>query len=83
MRELAARAAALAGAPAPRADPDALPGCSGSAAWSTRSPASCGRPRYQFDRPLLLDSTAATDTLGVEPTPLDVSLAETVAALRR
>jgi len=29
---------------------------------------------YQFDRPFLLDSSAATDTFGITPTPLDEAL---------
>jgi nucleoside-diphosphate-sugar epimerase len=35
--------------------------------------------RYQFTRPFVLDSTAATETFGLEPTPLDEALAATVA----
>ena len=35
--------------------------------------------RHQFTRPFVLDSTAATDTFGLEPTPLDEALAATVA----
>ncbi|WP_406037961.1 FAD-dependent monooxygenase [Micromonospora sp. NBC_00898] len=82
MRELAARAAALAGAPAPKLTRMPYPvlwlgGLVNPVARELRETA------YQFDRPYLLDSSAATDTLGVKPTPLDVSLAETVAALRR
>ncbi|MDZ5441979.1 NAD-dependent epimerase/dehydratase family protein [Micromonospora sp. 4G57] len=82
MRELATRAAALAGAPAPRLIRMPYPvlwlgGLANPFARELRETA------YQFDRPYLLDSSAATATLGVEPTPLDVALAETVAALRR
>ncbi|RZU73281.1 nucleoside-diphosphate-sugar epimerase [Micromonospora kangleipakensis] len=81
MRELATRAAALAGAPAPKLTRMPYPvlwlgGLADPFARELRETA------YQFDRPYLLDSGAATATLGVEPTPLDVSLAETVAALR-
>ncbi|MBM0227999.1 MULTISPECIES: NAD-dependent epimerase/dehydratase family protein [Micromonospora] len=82
MRELATRAAALAGAPAPRLIRMPYPvlwlgGLANPFARELRETA------YQFDRPYLLDSSALTATLGVEPTPLDVALAETVAALRR
>jgi hypothetical protein len=37
---------------------------------------------YQFRRPFLLDSSAATRTFGIEPTPLDDALVETVRAAR-
>jgi nucleoside-diphosphate-sugar epimerase len=35
--------------------------------------------RYQFTRPYVLDSRAATATFGLEPTPLEQTFAETVA----
>ncbi|MGA2835154.1 MAG: NAD-dependent epimerase/dehydratase family protein [Acidimicrobiales bacterium] len=35
--------------------------------------------RYQFDRPFVLDSSACTDTFGIEPTPLDEGLAAVAA----
>jgi nucleoside-diphosphate-sugar epimerase len=35
--------------------------------------------RYQFTRPYVLDSTAATATFGIEATPLDRTFADTVA----
>ncbi|MFF3857405.1 NAD-dependent epimerase/dehydratase family protein [Micromonospora sp. NPDC002575] len=80
-RELAVRAAALAGAPAPRLTRLPYPalwlgGLANPFARELRETA------YQFDRPFLMDSTAATETLGVEPTPLGSALAQTVAALR-
>jgi nucleoside-diphosphate-sugar epimerase len=81
MRELATRAAALAGAPAPKLTRMPYPvlwlgGLANPFARELRETA------YQFDRPYLLDSTAATATLGVEATPLDRVVKETVAALR-
>ncbi|MFI7281665.1 NAD-dependent epimerase/dehydratase family protein [Micromonospora chersina] len=81
MRDLAARAAALVGAPAPRLIRMPYPvlwvaGLANPFARELRETA------YQFDRPYVLDSTAATATLGVEPTPLDRVVKETVAALR-
>ncbi|MFG1802014.1 NAD-dependent epimerase/dehydratase family protein [Micromonospora carbonacea] len=82
-RELAVRAAALADAPAPAPRLTRLPypalwlgGLVNPFARELRETA------YQFDRPFLMDSTAATATLGIEPTPLGSALAQTVAALR-
>ncbi|MEU5938349.1 NAD-dependent epimerase/dehydratase family protein [Micromonospora sp. NPDC047548] len=82
MRELANRAAALAGAPAPKLTRMPYPvlwlgGLANPFVRELRETA------YQFDRPFLMDSAAATATLGVEPTPLDRALKETVTALRR
>lgn len=81
MRDLAGRAAALVGAPAPRLIRMPYPmlwvaGLANPFARELRETA------YQFDRPYVLDSTAATATLGVEATPLDRVVKETVAALR-
>ncbi|TDC45265.1 NAD-dependent epimerase/dehydratase family protein [Micromonospora sp. KC207] len=81
VRELATRAAALAGAPAPRLVRLPYPGL-----WLAGLVNPFARElretAYQFDRPYLMDSTSATEILGVEPTPLDRALAQTVAALR-
>ncbi|MEU5786544.1 NAD-dependent epimerase/dehydratase family protein [Micromonospora purpureochromogenes] len=82
MRELATRAAALAGAPAPKLTRMPYPvlwlgGLANPFARELRETA------YQFDRPYLMDSTAATATLGIEATPLDRAIEETVTALRR
>ncbi|WP_433688189.1 NAD-dependent epimerase/dehydratase family protein [Micromonospora carbonacea] len=80
-RELAVRAAALADAPAPRLTRLPYP-----ALWlgGLVNPfvRELRETAYQFDRPFLMDSTAATATLGIEPTPLGSALAQTVAALR-
>ncbi|MGY0003589.1 NAD-dependent epimerase/dehydratase family protein [Micromonospora sp. I033] len=81
MRDLAGRAAALVGAPAPRLIRMPYPvlwlgGLTNPFARELRETA------YQFARPYVLDSTAATATLGVEATPLDRAVKETVAALR-
>ncbi|MFC4148347.1 NAD-dependent epimerase/dehydratase family protein [Micromonospora mangrovi] len=81
VRELAARTAALAGAPAPKLSrlPYAavwLAGLVNPMARELRETA------YQFDRPFLLDSTAFTATFGVAPTPLDDALTEVIAGLR-
>ncbi|MCW3815368.1 FAD-dependent monooxygenase [Micromonospora sp. DR5-3] len=81
MRDLAARAAALVGAPAPKLTRMPYPvlwlgGLANPMARELRETA------YQFDRPFVMDSSAATATLGIEPTPLDVAVKETVAGLR-
>ncbi|WP_431904257.1 NAD-dependent epimerase/dehydratase family protein [Micromonospora carbonacea] len=80
-RELAVRAAALADAPVPRLTRLPYP-----ALWlgGLVNPfvRELRETAYQFDRPFLMDSTAATATLGIEPTPLGSALAQTVAALR-
>jgi hypothetical protein len=38
--------------------------------------------QYQFRKPFVLDSTAATEAFGISPTPLDDALHETIADLR-
>jgi len=38
--------------------------------------------RYQFERPFVMDSSAATATFGITPTPLDEAAAATVAWFR-
>ncbi|SCL19126.1 Nucleoside-diphosphate-sugar epimerase [Micromonospora rhizosphaerae] len=80
-RAIAARAAELAGAPTPKLSrmPAAalrLAGLFDPTAREMREMA------YQFDRPFVLDSAAATDAFGIKPTPLDDALAETIAGLR-
>ncbi|WP_433316464.1 NAD-dependent epimerase/dehydratase family protein [Micromonospora chersina] len=81
MRDLAGRAAALVGAPAPRLIrmPYSVLWIAGLANPFARE---LRETAYQFDRPYVLDSAAATATLGVEATPLDRVVKETVAALR-
>lgn len=81
MRDLAGRAAALVGAPAPRLIRMPYPvlwvaGLANPFARELRETA------YQFDRPFLMDSTAAQETFGITPTPLDEVLAESVAGRR-
>ncbi|WP_020577515.1 NAD-dependent epimerase/dehydratase family protein [Actinopolymorpha alba] len=81
VRELAARAAQLAGAPTPRLTRMPYPalwlgGLTNPLARELRETA------YQFDRPFQLDSTAAREMFDIEPTPLDEALRETIAALR-
>ncbi|MFF5174408.1 NAD-dependent epimerase/dehydratase family protein [Micromonospora sp. NPDC000089] len=81
VRELAERVAALAGAPAPKLARLPYPalwlaGVVNPFARELRETA------YQFRRPYLMDSAAATATLGIEATPLDRALKETIHALR-
>ncbi|MDW5326323.1 NAD-dependent epimerase/dehydratase family protein [Plantactinospora sp. KLBMP9567] len=76
IRALAARLAELAGAPAPRLAPMPpavlwLGGLFDPTARELRETA------YQFRRPFVLDSSAATATFGIEPTGLDTALRET------
>ncbi len=37
---------------------------------------------YEFDQPFIVDSTKATDVLGLQPTPLDQALADTITWFR-
>ncbi|WBB72811.1 NAD-dependent epimerase/dehydratase family protein [Micromonospora sp. WMMD1128] len=81
MRDVAERTAARAGAPAPRLTRMPYPvlwaaGVVNPYARELRETA------HQFARPFVLDSTAATETLGIEPTPLDRVIEEIVAGLR-
>jgi nucleoside-diphosphate-sugar epimerase len=82
VRQLAARAATLAGAPAPRLARMPAPvlwlgGLFDPTVRELRETA------YQFRRPFVLDSTAATARFGIEPTGTDAALAETISAIRR
>jgi nucleoside-diphosphate-sugar epimerase len=79
IRELASRAAELAGAPparlAPMPEPVLMLG-----GWFSPEARAFREMRYQFQRPFILDSTAVTKTFGIMPTPLDEALRELVAA---
>lgn len=81
IRELARCAAAIAGVGASR-----LSRMSAATLWigGLFDPLARGfrEMAYQFDRPFVLDATAATKTFGIEPTPLDDALRETVAPMR-
>jgi nucleoside-diphosphate-sugar epimerase len=81
VREVAIRAAELAGAPAPRLTAMPYPmlwlgGLFNPMAKATRE------TQYQFRNAFVLDSTTATDAFGINPTALDDALAETIAHLR-
>jgi nucleoside-diphosphate-sugar epimerase len=82
MRELATRAAALTGAPTPKLTrmPYPLLWLGGVASPFTRE---LRETAHQFSRPFVMDSTAATVALDVQPTPLERALKETVEGLRR
>ncbi|TWF76741.1 nucleoside-diphosphate-sugar epimerase [Pseudonocardia hierapolitana] len=77
LREVVTRACALAGAPQPR-----LSTMPGLVLWL----GGLGDPlvrelretQYQFRRPFVMDSTAATAALGITATPIEESLTETV-----
>lgn len=82
MRELATRAAALAGAPRPRLTrlPYPVLWLGGLVNPLLRE---LRETTYQFDRPYVLDSSATQQAFGIEPTALEEALAETLRALRR
>lgn len=80
-REVATRTAELAGAPAPRLSVMPYPvlwlgGLFNPMARAARE------TQYQFRKPFVLDSTAATEAFGIRPAPLDDALHETIADLR-
>ncbi|MBK5221280.1 MAG: NAD-dependent epimerase/dehydratase family protein [Acidimicrobiia bacterium] len=81
-RQMAEQAAAIAGAPAPKIStlPRPLMSILGVAMADIRELAEV---RYQFSEPFVLDSTLATATFGLTPTPLDEALATTVEWWRR
>jgi nucleoside-diphosphate-sugar epimerase len=82
IRDLVTRAATLAGAPAPRLStmPSVVLWLGGLASPLVRE---LRETQYQFRRPFVLDSSAATKTFGIEPTPLDDSLKETIDEVAR
>jgi Nucleoside-diphosphate-sugar epimerases len=77
LREVAQRFAALVGAPEPRLRVMSnavlrLGGLFNTEAREFR------KVRYQFDRPFVIDSSAAQETFGLTPTPLDDALRSVV-----
>jgi nucleoside-diphosphate-sugar epimerase len=82
MRELSKRASAVAGAPAPR-----LSTMPGAVLWlgGLTDPVvrELRETQYQFRKPFVLDSSAAMKAFGIEPTPIDTALAETIAPLKQ
>ncbi|MFK3982919.1 NAD-dependent epimerase/dehydratase family protein [Micromonospora sp. NPDC050397] len=79
IRQVATRVAELAGAPAPRLSrmPAPVLWLGGLFDPTVRE---LREVSYQFDRPFRLDSSAATARFGIEPTPYDDALRETIAA---
>ena len=80
-RQVATRAAELAGVPAPRLSAMPYPvlwlgGLFNPMARAARE------TQYQFRKPFVLNSTAATEAFGISPAPLDDALHETIADLR-
>jgi nucleoside-diphosphate-sugar epimerase len=81
VRELATRFAEIADAPALRLTAIPYPVLWASGLFSPMI-RELRTTRYQFDRPFILDSTAATETFGHKPEPIDEALRETVQLLR-
>ncbi len=81
IRELAGRAAELAGAPTARVAK--MPGLALRLAGLFNPAARAMiETQYQWRRPFVLDSQAATVAFGIEPTPTDEALRETIDAIR-
>jgi nucleoside-diphosphate-sugar epimerase len=80
VRDVATRACALAGAGAPRLStmPQFVLRLGGMANPLVRE---LRETQYQFRRPFVMDSRAATEAFGIAPTPVEESLAETVPGL--
>jgi len=80
VRQVATDTSALAGVPAPRIS--ALPRVAVSVGgWFSPMLRELWETRHQFERPFLLDSTAAQETFGLAPTPWETQLTETIAWL--
>lgn len=82
LREAARQACALIGAPAPRITPVGRPVVRLAGVFSAML-RELPEMSYQFYRRFELDSTAATSTFGLAPTPFHQALAETVDDLCR
>ncbi|GLY39775.1 NAD-dependent epimerase [Amycolatopsis sp. NBRC 101858] len=81
LRRLATRAAELAGAPAARVT--TMPGIAlRLAGLFTPAAREMVEMQYQLRAPFVLDSSAATAAFGIEPTPTDDALRETIESLR-
>lgn len=81
VRQIAVRAAAIAGASAPRLTrmPAPVLWLGGLFDPTVRE---LRETTYQFDRPFRLDSTETATTFRIQPTPLDTAVAETITGLR-
>jgi nucleoside-diphosphate-sugar epimerase len=80
-REVVAALAGAAGLPAPevRGIPNWLITALGVASPMMRE---LKEVTYQFERPFVLDSSAAAETFGLEPTPMDEAIRVTLTANR-
>lgn len=81
VRELATRFAAVAGAPTPRLSAIPYPVLWGAGLVQPFI-RELRATRYQFVRPFVMDSTAATEAFGLRPRPLDDSLRDAAEAVR-
>ncbi|MFE7332859.1 NAD-dependent epimerase/dehydratase family protein [Streptomyces sp. NPDC057565] len=81
MRDITTRACALADAPPPRLStmPAAVLWLGGLGNPIVRE---LRETQYQFRKPFVVDSSAATKAFGIEPAALEVSLEETIATWR-
>jgi nucleoside-diphosphate-sugar epimerase len=81
VREIATRFTEVAGVPAPKLAAIPYP-----VLWTIGLFSPLVRElratRYQFDRPFIMDSRAATETFGLKPEPIDEALRETAQTLR-
>jgi nucleoside-diphosphate-sugar epimerase len=81
VREIATRFAEVAGAPAAKLASIPYP-----VLWTVGLFSPMVRElrttRYQFVRPFVIDSSAATEAFGLKPEPIDDALRETVRLLR-
>jgi len=82
VRALAARAADLAGAPPARIAAMPVTALRLAGLFNPAARALV-ETQYQWRRPFVLDSTAATVAFGIKPTPVDDALRESVEDLRR
>jgi nucleoside-diphosphate-sugar epimerase len=82
IRDLAARAAAIAGVPEPklRSMPPAVLWAAGLFNKQARE---IRELQYQFRRPFVLDSSQTEEAFGIEPLPTDEALAETIRGSER
>jgi nucleoside-diphosphate-sugar epimerase len=81
VRQLAARFAEVNGAPAPRLMSIPYPVLWTSGLFSPLVK-ELRATRYQFTRPFIIDSSATTRELGLQPIPMDEALRDTAARLR-
>lgn len=82
IRDLAVRAADLAGAPEPRLR-SMPPAVLWLGALFDKQAREFRELQYQFRRPFVLDSSRAEQVLGIEAAPTDEALAETIRGTRR